>query len=205
MTDTTTPAGAMPAAAGATPAQSTPVSPAAAPAEPATGDPDALGEGGKAAIVKERAAARAALDRATAAETELANLKTASQTETERAIAQAKKEGAESVSAKLNDRIRRSEARASLLAAGANAEFVDLAVNADEFKGLKVSAEGEVEGLEEAIATFKKSHGGVFAKATAGAGSGDLGTGSGQGASQVAPGYDRLSQAYAEIAANPRK
>lgn len=81
-------AGATPAAAGATPTQTTPVSPApATPATtPATGAPDVLGEGGMRALEAERTKAAEADRRAKAAEKELADFKAASLTDAEKAI-----------------------------------------------------------------------------------------------------------------------
>lgn len=89
MTDQTTPGGAMPPAAGATPAQSA-AGPAATtpPATGATGpaptDDPALGDAGKRALEAERTAARDALKRAEAAEKALKALQDAQLSETEK-------------------------------------------------------------------------------------------------------------------------
>jgi hypothetical protein len=85
----TTPAGAMPAAAGATPAQTPPADQApAAQTPPATGaqatDDPSLGDAGKKALDAERDARRDAEKRAKAAEDELKKLKDASLSENER-------------------------------------------------------------------------------------------------------------------------
>jgi hypothetical protein len=169
VTDQTTPAGATPAVAGATPAQTTPVSPAAgaAPADatttPATGDA-ALGDGAKSAIEKERHARREADDRAKALQTELDALKAAGQSDTEKAITQAKKDGGAEVLARVQAQIRRSEVKAALIGNGINASVLDLAVNAPEFAALKVSDDGEVDGLEAAVAKFKTGRADLFTK-----------------------------------------
>jgi hypothetical protein len=168
MTDQTTPAGAMPVAGGATPPQTPPAPPAADPLTtsptPATGDPDALGDAGKRALDAMKAEREAAKERAKAAEKALADLQAATLSDSEKAIAEAKKAGGAEVLAKVTARIRQAEARAALIAAGAQASLVDLAVRADEFTALKVSDDGEIEGLEAAIAAFQKAHPDIFTK-----------------------------------------
>lgn len=190
MTDSTPSAGATPAAPGATPGQTDPAQPAAAPttpAAPATTPPatdgtDALGDAGKRALDAMKAERNAANDRAKAATEELERIKAASLSEGEKAIAEAKKTGATEAASKLTSRIRTTEARAALITAGAVPSLVDLAVKADEFANVKVSDDGEVSGLEEAVAAFKKAHPDVFAKSAApGPGSADQGPRGGTG------------------------
>ena len=93
MPETTTPAGAMPVVAGATPAQSTQADPPAATGTagtpPATGTPTTtddgqLGDGGRKALDAERAARRDAEQRAKTAQDELEKLRTASLSEDEK-------------------------------------------------------------------------------------------------------------------------
>ena len=81
MTAETIPAGAMPAATGATPVQTT-TEPEVQP--PATGADPTLGEGGRKALETERQARRDAEQRAKTASEELAKLRAASQTADER-------------------------------------------------------------------------------------------------------------------------
>lgn len=175
-------AGATPVVAGATPVQSQPASPAAAPstapATPATGDPEALGDAGKRALDAMKAERKAAEDRAKAAEAELEQIRAANLTETEKVIAQARKDGASEVLSKITARVRQSETRSALIAAGASPSFVDLAIRAPEFDGVKVADDGTVDGLDEALTAFRKAHPDVFTKAPAG-GSFDTGTGGG--------------------------
>lgn len=167
MSTTTNPADATSAEAGATPVQTTPVSPAADPiaaTPPATGEPDALGEGGKKALEQERRDRKAADDRAKALQVELDTLKAASLSDSERAIADAKKAGTAEATAKYEASIRRSEVRAALTAAGINGTVLDLAVRADEFSALTISDDGEVEGLEAAVSSFKATRADLFTR-----------------------------------------
>jgi hypothetical protein len=168
MTDNAS-AGATPVAGGATPPQ-TPAQPApgsttAAPTS-ATGDDDALGDAGKRAIRAER-------DRAAAAERErdqfksrLEELENSSKSEHEKALAQAKKDGAAEVAPRYQAALRRSEVRSALSAAGVSANVLDLATRADEFASLKVNDEGAVEGLAGAVEAFKKAMPDLFKPAT---------------------------------------
>lgn len=164
MTDTA-PAGATPVAGTATVSQ-TPAQPAAAaPAtsgEPATGYPDGLGDAGKRALDDMKAAKKTAEAEAKAARDELEKLRSATATDAEKALAQARKEGATEVLAKAQTQIRRSEVRAALSAAGLTGSMVDLASRADEFASLKVSDDGEVEGLNTAVDAFKKAQPDLF-------------------------------------------
>lgn len=161
MTDNAS-AGATPAAGGATPPQ-TPASPApaapAAPNPPATGGPDADGmttDAGRNALRKER-------DRAEKAERELEKLQRATQTETERAIADAKAAGATEATERYGSAIRRSEVRSRLLEAGIEPSLVDIASRAEQFASLKVTDEGQVEGIDGAVEAFKKATPSLFA------------------------------------------
>jgi len=157
---TTTP----PAAQGATPPAAT-TAPAAA-QSPATDDEAALGDAGKRILAEARRREREAEARAKAAEQERDALREATQTETEKAIAAARKEGEATVRAAFEARIRRSEIRTALTAAGITASELDLASMAPEFGRLKVTDDG-VDGLTEAVATFKALHPALFAKPAA--------------------------------------
>lgn len=166
-------AGATPVAGGATPPQ-TPAQPAApttgTPAEPATGYPDGLGDAGKKALDAERKRAEEAEKALKAASEELEKVRNASKSDHEKAIDQAKKDGAAEVLATAQAQVRRSEVRAALLAAGIGTNVLDLAAKADVFAELKVTDEGEVPGLEQAIADFKKSMPDLFKPATSNGG-----------------------------------
>jgi hypothetical protein len=107
----------------------------------------------------ERDAAKTA---AKAALKDLADLRATTLSDSERAIAEAKKAGGAEVAAKLTTRIRLIEVRLALTAAGAQPSLVALAARADEFTGLQVSEDGEVSGLEEAVAAFKTAHKDIF-------------------------------------------
>lgn len=159
-----TPAGATPVAEGATPSQTADQT-NAAPTPPATGDPEALGEAGTRALAAERKRANDAEKANKALQARLEELENASKSETDKAIAQARKEGAAEALTGANERIRRSEVRAALTAAGVNAALLDLAARADEFAALKVDDDGEVEGLAKAVEAFKTAMPDLF-KAT---------------------------------------
>ena len=172
MTDTPS-AGATPVAGGATPSQ-TPASPAA-PASggttaPATGDPDGLGDAGKRAIQAEREAKAAAIRERDELKARLDELENASKSDHEKAIAAAKNEGKAEVLGKYQGAVRRSEVRAALSAAGISSTVLDLAAKADEFESLKVTDDGDVEGLDAAVEAFKKARPDLFKPASGGNG-----------------------------------
>lgn len=150
-----------PAASGATPQAGTTAPAAAAP--PATGDDAALGDAGKRILAEARRAAKEAEDRARAAEAERDALRTATQSEQEKALEAARKEAAAEVRTTFESRIRRSEIRTALTAAGISATELDLASAAPEFARLRVTDDG-VDGLTEAVTTFKALHPTLFAK-----------------------------------------
>jgi hypothetical protein len=113
----------------------------------------------------ERDAAQSA---AKAASDELAALKLASASDSEKALAQARKDGGAEVLTKVQAQIRRSEVKAALVGAGINASVLDLAVNAPEFMALKVDDDGVVTDLEATVATFKTARKDLFGTAPAG-------------------------------------
>lgn len=175
-------AGATPVVDGATPSQSQPATtPAAtqpgAPASTATDDyPEGLGDAGKRALDRMKAERDAATAQAKAAERERDELKAATLTDTEKAIADAKKAGAAEVTERYQGQIRRAEVRSALTAAGISPQLLDLAIRADEFAALKVTDDGAVSGLEAAVEAFRKGHGDLFAAKTPSA-AGDAGLG----------------------------
>lgn len=132
----------------------------------------ALGDAGKKALKEERDARRDAERRARAAEGELESLRTANQTEQEKALSTARKEAATEERSKWEGLIRRTRVESALTAAGC----IDpaLASLAPEFHDLKVNDTGSVDGLDEVIETFKAGHPRQFA-AMAPGGSADQG------------------------------
>lgn len=186
MANETASAGATPAAGGATPPQSPPAGHGTAPAAaaptaasdlPATGDStDALGEPGKRALESERRARKAAEDAHKAASDELAALKAAGQTDQEKAIAQARKEAAAEVTGTFQAQLRLARVEAALTAAGIEPSLLDLAAKAGEFASLKITDDGRVEGLDDAIAALKKDRPALFKAPVAGGGTADGGT-----------------------------
>lgn len=170
--DETTPAGAMPAAAGATPTQTTPVSPAPEPTpstSPATGEPE-VGEAGKRAIAAERKAARDAQDALKAAQTELETLKAAGLSESEKAIKEASDAATAAERAKWQTSIRAVRAEAALRVAGAtNETLLDLALRSDLISALKVDEAGKVIDLDKAVEQLKKDIPEMFATPSPGA------------------------------------
>lgn len=185
-----------PAASGATPPAGT-TAPAAA--APSATDDAALGEAGKRILAEARRAAKEAEDRAKAADAEIEKLRAATQTEAEKAISDAVKAARTEVTQAFEARIRRSEVRSALTAAGITATELDLASMAPEFGRLKVTDDG-VDGLTEAVTTFKALHPALFGRT----GVADLGGGPrGQSAphslaDQIAAQEAALSEALAK-------
>ena len=178
---------------GATPVQAGPVITAPAEPKPATGEDD-LGEAGKKVLRELRSAERDAQRRAEAAERELADLRSATATDQEKALAQARREAAAEERAKFETKLRRAEVRSALRSAGlANDAVVELAMKSDLFAALKVDDEGRVIDLDKAVAQLKKDAPELFASASAGTVT--RGVQPPQPA-DVAPGLDRLRQAY---------
>jgi len=163
MSEPTTPVGATPAAGGATPPQTPPAASAPAPtpqAQPAAipaSDPSApddtlgLGDAGKRALDAMKAERNAALAASKAAERELEQLRTASLSENEKAIAAARKAGADEVTERLHARVRRAEVKLALGRAGAMPSLIEDLANAAEFSGLVVDDTDQVTGLDDAL------------------------------------------------------
>ncbi len=164
MSETTETAGAMPVVDGAMPSQNA----APATSEPARDGQDReMGEAGTRALAVERKRADAAEKAAKALQARLEAVESASKTDSEKAIEQARKEGASEAQGKANERIRRSEVRRALTSAGVNPGLLDLAAKADEFGSLKVNDEGDVTGLDDAVEAFKKTMPDLFRTAQA--------------------------------------
>lgn len=179
MADQTTTAGATPVVPDATSGQSAPAQ--SAPAD-ATSTDEPLGDAGKGALQAERKAAREATKRAEAAERELEALRTANQSDQEKAIAAARKEGAAEAKAQADARVRRSEVRRVLATAGC--VDVDIAAMAGDFSDLAVTEDGDVEGLDKAVAEFQKAHPTLFGSKRP-TGSADAGSTTSAGAPQT--------------------
>lgn len=136
---------------------------------PATEAPE-LGEAGKRALEAERRTARDALKRAETLERELETLRTASQTEHEKAITQARKEGAAELRTSVASKMRASAVRSALQAEGCIDP--DICAHARDFADLEVNDDLEVPELSKVIAAFKKAHPAQFTRAAAGTGDG---------------------------------
>lgn len=155
---------------------------------------DDLGEAGKRAIAEERKQRRAEKDRADAAEAELQRLRDATQSESEKAVNDAKKAGASEERAKWEGLIRRTRVESALTAAGCNDAAI--ASLASDFTDLKITDTGDVEDLTATVESFKTAHPTLFT-ARVPSGSADQGARPNSDA-QVQPGLDRLRHAYTE-------
>lgn len=150
---------------GATPpAGQPPATPPATPptAPPATGapDPDADGmttDAGRRALAAER-------KRAAELQKRVEELEGQTASDAEKATKQAVKDAVSERDTYWAERIRRSEARSALRAAGVtNDKDLDLAANAPEFAALTVDEQGTVTDLAKAVEQFKKDHPAIFA------------------------------------------
>jgi len=178
MPDQINTAGAMPVVPDATSGQS---AQAQSDPAPATGTDEPLGDAGKGALQAERKAAREALKRAEAAERELEALRTANQSDQEKALAAARKEGATEARAMADTRVRRSEVRRVLSTAGC---IDPSAIDLSSFSDLPVTEEGDVEGLDKAVASFRAEHPSLFT-AKRPTGSADAGSSTSAGSPQT--------------------
>jgi hypothetical protein len=162
MSEPTTSAGATPAAGGATPPQTPPAASAPAstpqaqpastsPEDPSAQDVSGLGDAGKRALDAMKAERNAALAASKAAERELDQLRTASLSENEKAIAAARKAGADEVTDRLHARVRRAETKLALARAGALPSLIEDLANAAEFAALVVDDTDQVTGLDDAL------------------------------------------------------
>lgn len=206
MSEPTTPAGATPAAGGATPPQTPPAASAPAPtpqAQPAAipaPDPSApddtqgLGDAGKRALDAMKAERNAAIAASKAAERELEQLRTASLSESEKAIAAARKAGADEVTERLHARVRRAETKLALARAGAVPSLIEDLANAAEFAALVVDDTDQVTGLDDALRAHRTRVPDAYrAPATPGPGSVDGGP--------RAPGAPRATDLATAVAA----
>lgn len=180
-------AGATPAAADATSTQSQAATAAAGTdtttAASATDGAAALGDAGKKALDSMKSERDAAQRAAKAAEKALEDFKLAGASDSDKALAKAKSDGAAEVTQRWTAQVRRSEVKAALTAAGINPSVLDYVVRGDEFASLKVTEDGEVEGLATVIDAFKKAKADLFTKPAA--------AGTADGGSHGAPGLTR--------------
>jgi hypothetical protein len=102
-----------------------------------------------------RAERNAAIAAAKAAERELEQLKAASLSESEKAIAAARKAGADEVTERLHARVRRAETKLALARAGAVPSLIEDLANAAEFAALVVDDGDQVTGLDDALKAHK--------------------------------------------------
>jgi hypothetical protein len=170
--------------------------PAPAPAsEPSAPDDVAgLGDAGKRALDAMKAERNAAIAAAKAAERELEQLKAASLSESEKAIAAARKAGADEVTDRLHARVRRAETKLALAAAGATPSLIEDLANAAEFAALRIDENDQVIGLDDAVKAHKARVPDAYrAPATPGPGSVDGGP--------RAPGAPRATDLATAVAA----
>ena len=174
MSATTESAGVTPVEAGVTPEQSDDqATGTAAPAEPATGEGDGL----KRALDAERAQRRE-LEKALKAErAQREALETSQLSEHEQAIAQARKDAATETVNEWSARLRRSEVRRELAAAGAAPDLLDEIARSDAFADLEIDQDGQVVDLGKAVVAYRGSHPSAFAAPRAAAGNFDGGSG----------------------------
>ena len=102
-----------------------------------------------------KAERNAAIAASKAAERELEQLRTASLSESEKAIAAARKAGADEVTERLHARVRRAEVKLALARAGAVPSLIEDLANAAEFAALKVDDTDQVTGLDDALKAHK--------------------------------------------------
>jgi hypothetical protein len=154
-------AGDQPAASGKDAPPADGAKPDAAPDAKPDAKAEPLGEGGKAALEEERRARREEKRRADAAEAELNRIKEANQSESERAINAARKEGKEEADTRWSGIVRRTSVESALVAAGCSDPAI--VSRAAEFANLNVNSEtGEVEDLAATVQTFKNAHPTLF-------------------------------------------
>lgn len=149
-----------------------------------------IGDAGRRAIEAERQTAREALARTKALEKELETLRAATQTDQEKAIAQARKEATAEVLDKADQKVRSAETKRALQAAGCT--DVPLAALAREFAGLRVTDEGDVTDLDKTVDAFKKAHPALFGRVSSGSADGGA-----RGSVDVPPTMNELMRAAA--------
>jgi hypothetical protein len=183
---------------------------------PPTGDgekPPAEDTAGlKSALAAERQAAKEAKARADAAEQRLTELEAAGQSDQEKSITQARREGAAERDAHWKQRIRAAEVRGALRGGGiVDEEALELALGARQFRDLKVDSEtGSIDGLPEAVESFRKTAPWAFKTegGSTGAQGGQGNQGGPWGGAEGGNGRkepETLTDAIAEHYANPKR
>lgn len=170
--------------------------------QPTTGTngEDQLGDAGKKAIAEERKAKSAAEQRAKAAEEELEKIRSANQSEAEKALDKARKEGRTEATTQSNARLVRAEVKA----AAATAQFNDpgdaVAQLHAQLATVKVSDDGDVDeaAVKALIEQLAKDKPYLLKKpGTASPSDAGIGAGGGSAATRDAqPGLDRMRLAY---------
>lgn len=154
--------GATPPASGQQPATPPATSSTPPPASGGEPQPDADGmttDAGREALRREREARKAA-------EKELEELRGLSASDAEKAAKKAVDEATKARDDFWASRIRATETRSALRAAGlTNEKDLELAVNAPSLQALSVGDDGTVTGLADAVAAFKKDHPSLFTPA----------------------------------------
>ena len=194
MPPTEAPAGATPAAEGATPSQSQPAQPApgTSPQQqpaPATGTDEPLGEAGLRALAAERKRADDAEKAVKAAQTRVEELENATASDQEKAVNAARKEGETEERKRSDTIIRGLRIEGALRDAGCMKP--GLAARSSEFEALKVADDGSIDGLDGAVTTFKAANPELFppTKPSGGVDQGARGT---PAAADTGPGLARL-------------
>ena len=132
-----------------------------------SGSDEPLGDAGKRALEAERQARRDAEDRLKAAADELEKLRTASQSDHEKAINEARKEAETATAEKYRGQIRQLQLQNALRDAGiSDAKSLELSAAAPLFRDLKVRDDGTVDGLEGAVEQAKKDYPALFEQRT---------------------------------------
>jgi hypothetical protein len=168
-------AGATPVVDGATPPQTTPAPQPAA--EPATGADAALGDAGKRALDAMKAERNAEAAARKRAEAELEQLRTSQMGEHEKAIAQARREAASETEKAWGARLRASEVRRELQAAGMQPDLIGALATSPEFAAVAIEEDGSMPDLPKAVAAFRTAHPSAFAAPRQPAGNFDGGSG----------------------------
>jgi hypothetical protein len=145
----------MPPAASAPAPTPQPQPASTSPEDPSTQDASGLGDAGKRALDAMKAERNAAIAASKAAERELEQLRTASLSESDKAIAAARKAGADEVTERLHARVRRAETKLALARAGAVPSLIEDLANAAEFAALVVDDTDQVAGLDDALKAHK--------------------------------------------------
>lgn len=164
--DGATPPAATTPPAGATPAAGTDTDDDTS-ADITADEAKALGDAGKRILADARREAREAAQRATEAVRERDALRQASQSDQEKAIDAARKEGSTEADARWSAIVRRTQVERALTAAGVNPTELSLAASAPEFAAVELADDGSAKGLDPLVQRFKEGHASLFATASA--------------------------------------